>query len=144
MSEQKPFRYWVEEDGRHVKHPSYFHRATKIDFILEMPDLDSEVYRFKNKVTRRTPFLDFNDRYIYEGDFVDMSDFPSKANLVIPYLVIAGGKRTAFQVTGKVINSAMDLTKIRADEVRIIGNIFESPDLVEESPIAKALLANYQ
>lgn len=97
-----------------------------VNRLLNIPDKDDydSISSFRNKyeVLEYTGLKDKNGVEIYEGDIVQFSDWPNK---VIAYkdVYFAG-----FSLKG----TDLFLSGFDAQRMKVIGNIYENPELLEE------------
>ncbi|NOG28548.1 YopX family protein [Lysinibacillus fusiformis] len=146
MSREIKFRAWNKEKkimcyDNEDNTEEYFDgiNSTEIGFInhrLSIPKDDSDWYfRSRYDVMQYTGLKDKNGKEIYEGDIVEYNDFNS---------LRTGGHAEDKFIVGKVAfscgmwmveekNCGHDLYEglVNDEELEVIGNIYENPELLE-------------
>lgn len=115
MTREIKFRAWHELNEGMV----YPYIRTFTD-ILTSGDI---LKRFDN-VMQFTGLKDKNEKEIYEGDIVSIYDPYTKSQLITPVIWDDNNCRFAMK------NTFMDFDFLVNDELEVIGNIYENPDLL--------------
>lgn len=141
MSRQLKFRAWFEGHIYEVAKLDFWGDPDQASCDLAGPGENGEweelfnIYVGEVELMQYTGLKDKNDKEIYEGDIVSFED--SDGGYEYPDLVVNTGiveyGELGFYFTNRIAVDMADfyIKDGRCDEVEVIGNIYENPELLE-------------
>lgn len=129
------FRAWLKNDKKMIDVDEIHFDNGQLDFIGDAITFMRKADEIE--LMQSTGLFDKNGREIFEGDIIDTTDYEGGLSSVGNPLVKVESDKYGFIVTGDFPGSPITLKefedgrKFAGVKVKIIGNVYENPELLE-------------
>lgn len=129
------FRAWLKNDKEMIDVDEIHFDNGQLDFIGDAITFMRKADEIE--LMQSTGLFDKNGREIFEGDIIDTTDYEGGLSSVGNPLVKVESDKYGFIVTGDFPGSPITLKefedgrKFAGVKVKIIGNVYENPELLE-------------